>query len=96
MAIWPEQISKIDDDKLPSNDRVYLRFVNNVREIETLIKQREPWYHDLAEKRFTEQALCYIAETDNKIVGCMWIEFRDQYIPEIDILGFAMSYKFLI
>ncbi len=75
LDILPAVKAKID---------INLRFVNNVKEIENLIKQREHWYHVLAEKRFREQALCYIAETDNKIVGCMWIEFRDHYIPEIE------------
>jgi len=56
----------------------------NMNEIKTLIEQREHWYPSLAEKRFDDENICFVAEHEKKIICCVWTSFKDIYLPNVE------------
>ena len=65
-------------------DDVDFQIKTNAKEIGSLIEQREHWYPSLAEKRFDDGNICFVAEHEKKIISCVWTSFNEVYLPNVE------------
>ena len=70
--------------KIKPKIKIRLRHAKSIKEIDKLIAKRPAWYYNLAEHRFQEKSRCYIAESNNEVIGCMWLEFNNYYLSNVE------------